>query len=200
MDCRVPQLIGSNELCLIIALFQVEMMDEGILLAAKAIILQQMSTGDKILTEADDRIRALEKVVDALNKKIDTLIEKLGWNYDQRFFDVFFVKMGAMKKSSNNRSPKENVIPKEVVQSVCLKQKKSWGFFRLDFFRGTKQCILSTLVMLWMVLHLVASKLKYVKAFILRLPRAVAAWTDVAGRAEAKSEALAQHRSAILIV
>ena len=78
MDCRVPQLIGSNELCLIIALFQVEMMDEGILLAAKAIILQQMSSGDKILTEADDRIRALEKVVDALNKKIDTLIEKLG--------------------------------------------------------------------------------------------------------------------------
>ena len=54
------------------------MMDEGILLAAKAIILQQMSSGDKILTEADDRIRALEKVVDALSKKIDTLIEKLG--------------------------------------------------------------------------------------------------------------------------
>ena len=40
------------------------MMDENILLNAKAIIQQRMSTGDKILTET--------------NEKIDILIEKLG--------------------------------------------------------------------------------------------------------------------------
>ena len=86
-------------------------MDAGILLAAKAIILQQMSSGDKILTEADDRLRALEKVVDALNKKIDTLIEKLGWNYDQRFFEIFFCKNGRLEKCSNEKSPNEYVVP-----------------------------------------------------------------------------------------
>lgn len=54
------------------------MMDENILLNAKAIIQQRMSTGDKILTETNEKIRALEKNVEMLNKKIDILIEKLG--------------------------------------------------------------------------------------------------------------------------
>ena len=54
------------------------MMDENILLNAKAIIQQRMSTGDKILTETNEKIRALEKNVEMMNKKIDILIEKLG--------------------------------------------------------------------------------------------------------------------------
>lgn len=53
-------------------------MDEGILLSAKSIIMQRVSSGDKILSETNEKIRALEKTIDNLNKKIDTLIEKLG--------------------------------------------------------------------------------------------------------------------------
>jgi len=54
------------------------MMDEGILQSAKLLIMEQLSSGDKILTETNDKIRALEKTIESLNKKIDVLIEKLG--------------------------------------------------------------------------------------------------------------------------
>ena len=66
------------------------MMDENILLNAKAIIQQRMSTGDKILTETNEKIRALEKNVEMLNKKIDILIEKLGWTKCQTIFASSF--------------------------------------------------------------------------------------------------------------
>jgi hypothetical protein len=60
--------------------FQIDLMDESILLSAKSIILNTLSAGkiDGESGETVERIRSLESEIQTLGQKLDLLIKKLG--------------------------------------------------------------------------------------------------------------------------
>ena len=66
-----------NDHDLLHSYFQVDLMDESILLSAKSIILKKLSSGENDSSETSERIKSLENSIQTLSKKLDLLIRKL---------------------------------------------------------------------------------------------------------------------------
>ena len=58
-------------------MFQVELMDESILLSAKTIIMNKLSSGQPESGEVASRIKTLEEMVQTLGQKLDLLLQKV---------------------------------------------------------------------------------------------------------------------------